>query len=304
MGTSRTNDGPGDRIPLLPAWALPGGEPPQPPDEPEQNTEDGSGDPGIGPENGGSDQTSRDESATQSNATPVSQAQPPPSRWQAAKRRLTQSARSGGGRANVSAAARTYVRAKGGARAAAATAIHGRATASRAGRFFGALLSSGLAAALDTLGIRNYIGRSADVVFTAIANAIAPPGATLEQAAARRASDDVLAKLYDELIDADGDLTPLEHMTEKDVADAFREVIISYVYERWLEELGKSIETGAVSASDAVRFEREVKQYVRDIVDLDVKNEDILSFGQEGKNAQDVIERLFEEAYGFLEDGR
>jgi hypothetical protein len=204
----------------------------------------------------------------------------------------------------VAASGRAYVRAKGGSRSAATTATHGRATASRASSFFGALLSGGLGAALEALGIRNYVGRAADVVFAAIANAIAPPGATLEEAAARRAADEVLSKLYEDVLDANGDLTVLDSMSQDDVANAVRGVITAYVYERWLEQLGKSIETGAVSPTEAVRLEHEVKQYVRDIVVLDVTNEDVLAFGQDAGRTQLVIDRLFEEAYSLLGDGR
>jgi len=306
MGTSRSNGGPGDRTPLLPAWALPGGAPPPPlpPDEPDG---DGDGDNSF-PDTAdtGSDDAGDGDALDNSSSEdhPGASAAPPSGRWQAAKRMLTQSARAGGDRANVSAAGRAYVRAKGGSRAAANAAVQGRTTAAHAARFLGTLASGGLAAALDAIGLRNFIGRNAEVVFAAIANAIAPPGATLEEAAARRAADEVLARLYDERIGEDGDTAPLERMSETDVAEAVRGVISAYVYERWLEELGKSIESGAVSPAEAVKQEREMKLYVRDIVQLDVSNEDVLAFGRDPAHGQAVIQRLFDEAYAFLEDGR
>ncbi|MBN9521543.1 hypothetical protein J0H58_23990 [bacterium] len=204
----------------------------------------------------------------------------------------------------MAASGRAYVRASGGSRSAAAAASHGRATVARASNFFGTLLRNGLGAALDSLGIRDFVGRAADIVFAAIANAIAPPGATLEEAAARRAADEVLAKLYDDVIEAGGDLVALEAMSENDVADAVRGVITAYVYERWLEQLGKSIEAGAVTPAEAVRLEREVKQYVKDIVLLDVTNDEVLAFGRDAERTKQVVDRLFEEAYGLLEDGQ
>jgi hypothetical protein len=203
----------------------------------------------------------------------------------------------------VSRAGRAYVRAKGGARAAAGQAVHGRATAARAGRFFGTLASRGLGAALDALGLRTYIGRGAEEVFAAIANAISPAGATLEEAAARRAADEVLARLYDERVDADGDLADLERMTAEDVATAVRDVVSGYIYQRWLEELGKSIERGATSPADAVRLEREVRQYVRDIVQLDVPSDRVLTIDWEKPEGQALLQRFFEEAYSLLEEG-
>lgn len=302
MGTSRTGDGPADRTPLLPSWALPGGGPPPllPEDLPSDDLGGDDSDDGTPPANGadtapgGTDQPDV--------VTPPAQA--PPSPWQAAKGRFTRSARAGGGRSHVAASGRAYVRAKGGSRAAATSATHGRTTAGRASAFLGTLLNQGLRAALESLGIREYVGRSADVVFAAIANAIAPPGATLEEAAARRAADEMLAKLYDEVIEAGGDLNALEAMSPTAITDAVRDVITAYVYERWLEQLGKSIEAGATTPAEAVRLEREVKQYVRDIVALDISDADVLAFGRDPDRTQQVMSRLFEEAYDLLGEGQ
>jgi hypothetical protein len=173
----------------------------------------------------------------------------------------------------------------------------------RAGRFLGTLASRGLGPALEALGLRNYIGHGADEVFAAIANAISPIGATLEEAAARRAADEVLARLYEERVGANGDLAGLERMTAEDVATAVRDVISAYVYQRWLEELGKSIETGTTSPREAVQLEREVRQYVRDIVQLEVPNDRVLTIDWEKSEGQALVQRLFEEAYGLLEEG-
>jgi len=212
-------------------------------------------------------------------------------------------ARGGGGRQGIGQAGRAYVRAKGGSRSAAGQATAGRAATARAGNFFGALARGGLSAALDALGLRNYIGRGAEEVFAAIANVIAPPGATLEEAAARRAADDVLGRLYEERVGADGDLGGLDRMTADDVGAAVRDVVSSYVYQRWLEELGKSIEAGTTSPTEAVKLEREVRQYVRDIVQLEVPNDRVLTTNWESSEGQAIVRRLFEEAYGLLEAG-
>ncbi len=311
MGTSRTNDGPGDRPPLLPPWALPGGGPPPVPPEPPPGDPEG----GDGGDAADSQGDGGEGDVGQGNlmpgtmdgpgvpGTPPGSSVPPQAPWRAARRQMNGWARGGGGREGVSRAGRAYVRAKGGARAAASRAVHGRATAARAGRFFGALASGGLRAALETLGLRDYVGRGAEEVFAAIANAISPAGATLEEAAARRAADEVLARLYDERVGADGDLAGLERMAAQDVATAVRDVVSAYVYQRWLEELGKSIETGTTSPAEAVRLEREVRQYVRDIVQLEVPNDRVLTLDWEKPDGQALVQRLFEEAYGLLEEG-
>lgn len=299
MGTSRTYDGPGDRPPLLPTWALPGGNPSQTPPEPPPN-DTGDGDDA----NSGDDAAQGGEgdapSAAGGQPAPPAAQQPT---WRAARRQMNSWARGGGGRQGIGQAGRAYVRAKGGSRSAAGQATAGRAATARAGNFFGALVRGGLGAALDALGLRNYIGKGAEEVFAAIANVIAPPGATLEEAAARRAADEVLGRLYEERVGADGDLGGLDRMTADDVGAAVRDVVSSYVYQRWLEELGKSIEAGTTSPTEAVKLEREVKQYVRDIVQLEVPNDRVLTINWESSEGQAIIRRLFEEAYGLLEVG-
>ena len=49
-------------------------------------------------------------------------------------------------------------------------------------------------------------------------------------------------------------------------ADSIRSAVVSsvsaYIYHRWLQELGDRIEENAVTADDAVRLEKEVRDYV------------------------------------------
>ncbi len=279
MGTSRSYDGPGDRPPLLPAWATSGGGPDGPPGPPAPDE-----------------------------PPPVPPAPPPvplPGRpWQQAKASLTRYASgTSTGRAGLSRAGRDYVSARGGARAAAGAAAAGRASVGRAGRFYGALAGGGgLARALAALGILGLAGRPAEEVFAAIADALAPDGATLEEAAARRAVNESLAQLFEDRLEAGG-LESLERMSAADVAGAVQNMIAAYVYHRWLEELGLSLERGAVSAAEAVQMEREMRAYVRDLVRLEIPADSALGTDWAGTEGQAVVQRLFEDAYSLLEAG-
>jgi hypothetical protein len=155
---------------------------------------------------------------------------------------------------------------------------------------------------LDTIGVRGLAGRSAEEVFAAIADALAPDGATLEEAAARRAINESLAQLFEERV-ADGGLESLERMTAADVAAAVQNMVTAYVYHRWLEELGLSLERGAVSPAEAVRMEREMRAYVRDLVRLEIPPDRALATDWEGAEGQAFVQRLFEDAYSLLEAG-
>ena len=56
--------------------------------------------------------------------------------------------------------------------------------------------------------------------------------------------------------------------------------------------------------AEALRLEREVRQYVRDIVQLDIRDDQLLSLDFRRAEGQALITRLFEEAYDLLENGQ
>lgn len=279
MGTSRSYDGPGDRPPLLPDWAT-------------------GGDGANGP--------SPDQGPPDDGPPPAPPVPPPvPARpWQQAKANLTRYATgSRPGRAGLSRAGQDYVGARGGARGAAGAAAAGRAAVSRAGRFYSALAGGGgISLALDAIGLRGLAGKSAEEVFAAIADALAPDGATLEEAAARRAVTESLAQLFEDRV-ADGGLESLERMTADDVASAVQSMVSAYVYHRWLEELGLTLERGAVSPAEAVRMEREMRAYVRDLVRLEIPAGLAISIDWSRPDGQAFVQRLFEDAYSLLGAG-
>jgi hypothetical protein len=196
MGTSSSHDGPKDKKPLLPPWALPANDNPdstpptdQPADEP------------IPPEN--------DQPPTV----------PPPS-WQTAKSRMTRFAKADGSRERLTKAGSAYVAAKGGARAATASSGQGKRITASIGGFFSSVSSHGIQRAIASLGITTVVGESAETVIAKIAEALAPAGATREEVAARKAVNDVLCDLYEKFILDDGNLVNLDRMTPEDVRDA------------------------------------------------------------------------------------
>jgi hypothetical protein len=110
-------------------------------------------------------------------------------------------------------AAQSYVRAHGGSRRAAQTATAGRSATARLGGFLADVANRGLNAALEALNLSSVIGKDPRTVFAAIANAIAPDGASPEKAVAREATDDVLADLYVRFVTDEGDLSRLNSLT-------------------------------------------------------------------------------------------
>lgn len=271
MGTSKSYGGPKDRVPLLPPWAFPDTGEEQPPPE----------NPVITPQ-----------------AQPPA---PPTMDWRSAKRSLGQ-AISSGSKSAFSRAGRNYVRALGGSNKAATTSGAGRAATAALGRFVASVGTGGINAALQSLGLASVVGKDVETVFAAISNALAPPvGASREGDIARRAINDALEALYEQYFLEDGDITKLDQMSPEEIKSTFETVVSAYIYNRWLGELELVIEKKVVSVQEAVRLERDMKQYVRECVRLDLKNVDLLTMNWNDPLGQEFVERIFIEAYSLLE---
>lgn len=298
MGTSASFGGPAAQQKLLPDWAFPGdpesGD--SAPDDADSPSADDSPGDSDAPE---SPSTDTSEPAAQPNAPQTK----PDRSWQTAKTSLTRFARgSGGGEGRaVRTAGRNYVRAKGGSRAATQSSRSGRSVAAGVGSFLSAVANRGVNAALESIGLGNLVGQSIDSVCVAIADAISPDGSHRDDTAARRAANDTLYRVYKKFADDTHDIKALNSVSGDDVRAAIRDTVSAYIFSRWLEELGLSIEKGATSANSAVSLERQVKQYVRERVRYDTKEADVLKVNWKAREGSQIIERIFNDAYSILE---
>jgi hypothetical protein len=230
-------------------------------------------------------------------------AQNGPRWWVRSGRSLTSAARAGGARSgrDLSRSAGRYVRAKGGARTAARRATGGRAASAALGQFLSNIASNGLRGGLDSLGLGQYVGAEAEVVIAAIVNAIGPAGASREEAAARAATNVVLEELYHRFVSGQGGQGLLEGLTAAEVRTAVTTSIAEYVYTRWLSDLGRKVEDGAVSAEAAVKLERDMRSYVREAIVLDLGGRDPLTLKWHADEGRTLVEGLYEQAFHILE---
>lgn len=296
MGTSKPYGGLKDSPPLLPDYALPPPEAEAEPAQPdaEQDTEQAPAPDDVGAKEQVQDPNGEDEEKP----TPTAKVKP----WQSAKSSMTSAVGAGGGKRAIGRAGAKYVGAKGGARQAASSAVSGRASTARVGQFVSNVISGGIRGALASLNLTHLLGGDATEVFAAIANAISPTGSTLEEAAARQATSDVLAELFNKYVEGDGDISNLDNLNEEDVRFAVENSICLYIYYRWLEELGLRIEENAKSPEEAVRLERDVKVYIKESIKLEFENRNINEIDWNGKEGQKIVNDLYEEAYSLLEE--
>ncbi|MBX3221908.1 MAG: hypothetical protein KF795_15435 [Labilithrix sp.] len=287
MGTSKSYGGPKDVSGLLPAWAIGGAEAVPAADD------------GAGAAEVDADVGSATDLGTSPSEAPVD-ARAPDRPWVSAKRQLGKVVQAGGTRAAFVDAGRAYVRARGGASQASSGASSGRRATAALGGFLSGIATQGVRPALERLGLALLAGRDAHEVFAAITNAIAPGGASLEEAVARRATTEVLQELYERYaVETDG-IAKLDAMGVEDIREAIQSSIASYVYHRWLEELGAKIEEKSVSAREAERLERDMKAYVQDVVRLDLAQLDLLTIDWGGRTGSRLMEELYAQAYAVL----
>jgi hypothetical protein len=283
MGTSSSYNGPVGKNPLLPPWAS----------YPTSPDDVGQGSPEVEHENA--------EEKPQ-NTEPYNPIKTPPPNvsWSGVKG-IT-SRMSNGGKGSWASAFRSYTRARGGARTAARSSTSGKASTSRLGSFLGNVVRNGIAQAARDLGLTDYIGRDAQSLLAAFIDLLAPAGALLEEAIARKALTETVTELFERYdVDADG-FAALERID----AEGMKEIIIlsvtNYINERFEHELMNCIERGNISEDGANQLCEQAKEFIAGMVEIDIENIDVTTFDWNGAEGQSFIDDLYQTAYSLLGD--
>lgn len=221
--------------------------------------------------------------------------------WQSAKSLMTRYVNSSGDSGKLKKAARSYVQARGGSTGASKSAISGKMATSNLGNFFSGVVTKGIESTLESYGLNHIIGDSVENVFMAIAEAISPKGDSIENSIARQATIDTLAYIYDKYNFEDNDIEKFDSMKENDIREVLELCIESYIYERWLQELGIRIEENAISERQAIRLEMEVKDLVKTSVSLDFQDYDLLNVNFNDGKGKKIIDDIYKQAYTQLE---
>ena len=278
MGTSQSYGGPTGRTPLLPPWA-PDAPPPngdqegQPPDG--QGAADGMPNPLGG------------------NAQPA---------WRGPKDAMRRYANSGN-MDQMRGAARGFVRAQGGARKAARAALAGRATAGRLGAALSATVTMGSTGIRKAFGIQ-YMGQDVYVLLAELVDAIAPEGASNEEAVARAAVTETLKALFKQYEVAEQGLEGLDQLSRESIGEVIEQYVSTYIYTRLMEVLGSRLENNPnVSVQEVCRIERDIEGYIRESIKLELSERDILRVDWSGQEGQTFVEEIFTEGYELLEKG-
>lgn len=278
MGTSSSNYGPGNSMPMLPDWS-------------DDDLADKPNDQEEQPSSNGNDTNGQDA---------VTSTKPTSGNWSGAKRSLGSFARNPT-QSNFRKAARSYVKASGGSRVLAKSAIHGKIVAGNFLSFFGGVRQEGFEATFDKLGIGEFSSQSVEQIFNKLAEKLSSGGGTDEETIARNAVIEALEKLYEDFDFENNQPDVLDSLTEDQSKLYIEYYIVSYIYERWLHELGLKIEDKDINPSAVVKAEKLAYDFIQSAIDLKFDKIDITKIDLTTNEGKLLIEEIFNQAYSILE---
>lgn len=219
--------------------------------------------------------------------------------WQATKSAMSQFVT--GRSSNRGRITRNYVKALGGSAKAARSAKSGKRATIQLGRFLSDIITEGIETTLNKLNIE-YRGKSVESLFSEIVNVIAGPSNSKEDIAAKNASMEALAELYDFVEENDMDIQVLERMDEILFNKVMKTFVNHYLIERILKDLQSRFEKYADNLSVAISKENEVKGFITESVEVKLDETRFRNIEYKSKNIDVIIEGIYTDCYEILED--
>lgn len=272
MGTSSSNYGPSKNTPLLPDWNE---------NDSGKNQDD----------NANSESTQNNDNGD----APFS------GNWSGARRSLGNFS-TNPSRTNFNRAARSYVKASGGAKNVAKSAHYGKVSAGKVVAFLNGIRQSGIGGTSDNLGIGNIQEQSIEQIFNKLADSLSSSGGTDEETIARNAVVEALGKIYEDFDLENNSLDSLNQITEEQSSQYLEYYISAYIYERWLHELGVKMEQKDISSSEIINAERIAYDFIQSSVNLNIDEYNISTFDYNSTVGKGIIDDVFVQAYTIIEE--
>lgn len=222
---------------------------------------------------------------------------PVDSQWKKAKRlarRLASREQTVQPRAVVQA----YIEASGGAAAFASAALEGRRVVQHLVAFMSSVQSQGFEATLQRGGLGHLVGQDAQTVLAELLDYFTGPGSLLEEAAARKAVQELLEELLSGIDDWD-DLARI--LAELELSRVIRRFIALYVLVRITQDLGLRLESGAETPENLEATYQEMLEFIDEMVRLDTEGVSMLEVDWAGAQGLHQIDTWLEESFGLLE---
>lgn len=277
MGTSKANSGPSKHSSLLPDWAK---------DEENQNN----------PEDTNNDAT--ENSANNHNSSEHASSEPD---WKNVRGAFTSYFKSSNDKLKLNRALSRYVKTSGGAKKLSNSVLSGKSSAIKLGGFLNDISQNGYEEAFKKLGIADLTGKSIDVTFVKLAETLSPKGNEADDPYARSAIAEALSKIYEDYELSEKDLSELDNLNENKIHEFLEYYIESYISERLIAEMGKTLENKDFSEREVIDKEFEMKIYLKEAVKLEFRDIDLNNLDLSDSENAEKISDIFETAYSIME---
>jgi hypothetical protein len=194
----------------------------------------------------------------------------------------------------------SYVRSSGGSKSASVSSRAGRRVTSAVVGFFSSISNNGLETTLQKFGLKSFAGKNADSIAGEIIEAIAPIGATIEEAIARNALIATMKDFFDELDLENAGTDVLENLDDSQIGTLIELSISNYINERLQTELLNRVERKSLSEAQANRICKQLKKFISGSIQLDMKNFDLMKVDWQGSEGRKIIENFYRQSYDLL----
>lgn len=291
MGTSTSNNGPSNNTTLLPSWAqVPENQSPPNPPLPEPNDNDG-------------DENSNNPPIQNNDGNRPQQLEVPLSGdWRPARVGLSSFAKNPNA-SKFSSAAKSYVRSSGGSKGISKSIISGNRTGIKFGQLLSSFSNNGANNTFRELFNLDIQGLSLEIAINKIVDFLSPKDGTVEDSITSNAVIETLYEIYKDFNLSINDLSVLDSITNENIQDILTRYASSYIYSKWINEIGIVLENKEISEVLIVKIERQMKEFIRDSIKLEFSEINFKSESTFEKNKiQRIMSEVFETAYKALEE--
>lgn len=191
--------------------------------------------------------------------------------WKTVKTDMSKYITSEGTHGSAGHIIRQAIRANGGAKRMIANSPSSIRAAKSIGRFFAGIRVDGIYVTLQQLGIQ-YEGRSVAEIFSHLINVIAPAADTKEDIVARKASQAAICNMYEYVADNNMDFSCMDKMPSDVMDHAMKSFLTEYIWASIMKDLECRIEQYMAGATSACEREKELKDIIEAVVDVEYDN--------------------------------
>lgn len=219
--------------------------------------------------------------------------------WKSTKTNMSKYVTSGGKHGSANHIIRQAIKANGGAHRMAMNSSSGVRAARNIGGLFSNIRENGISATFLQLGIQ-YEGKSVREIFSHLINVIAPASETKEDIVAREASQAALSNVYDYVAENNMDLNCVEYMPIEVMDISMKAFLTEYIWGSVMKDLECRVEKYMEDVSSAFEREKEIKDTIESVVDVEYDNHSLLIQGDVNEAVSKLTERCFEVLEGII----